>query len=118
MSMNAFAIGGNTVCLSVTASAHSVVQVPATNTTQNCINYVVTNSAKSANEVFVAYIAPGTTGTPTLTPVIPTDGTPGNGYVIEPGATHVLTGPPNAYWSAICAAAGTATLYITPGEGV
>lgn len=117
MSQNAFSIGGNTICLSVTSSAHSSVQTKGGNDTQPC-NYVLTNSSSSIGEVFVAYAAPGNSGTPTITPTIPVEGTSGNGYVIEPGATHTLTGPPNAFWSAICASGKTATLYITPGEGL
>jgi hypothetical protein len=45
------------------------------------------------------------------------DGTPQFGMPIPAGATEVFSGPPNAWFTAICAAAESATIFITPGKG-
>jgi len=103
-----FSSQGNTVCLSVTSSAHTAVQV--TSNSNGSFEYLITNT--SSNPVFIAV---GTTSSVTAT--LPVDGTPGNSFPLPPNWTSSIAGPPNAYFSAICAASQTATVYITPGDG-
>jgi len=55
--------------------------------------------------------------------VIPTAGTPAYGFIVHNNATNIFTAPKQAsntavlYVSAIVAS-GTATVYVTPGEGL
>ena len=114
MSSNAFAIQGNTVEMDVTASSHATVQVPGGG--PGNINYIFTNTGANPCWVAMAQAGPGG-AVPTVTAAIPTDGTPANGYPVLAGSKESITGPVNAYFSAICAAALTTKLYITPGEG-
>ena len=115
MSSNAFAIQGNTVEMDVTSTTHSTIQVSGGG--PGNMNYILTNTG--SNTVWVAYALPATVGgaAPTVTVVAPTDGSPANGYPVLAGSKESVTGPPNAYFSAICAAGLTSKLYITPGEG-
>ena len=107
MSINAFASTGNTVCLSVTTSAHTPVQVAGGNNGSSC--YMIYNAGP--NTAFLVGAASATNA------VIPTDGTPANGMPIPSGSVLYWTDAPAAYWSAICAATQSATVYITPGDG-
>ena len=117
---NAFIPMGNTVCLTVSTSSHTPVQVTPSSALA-VFQYSIQNVGP--NTAFVTMAAPVTNGggiqsAPSLTAVIPTDGTPANGWAIQSGQRMVVTGPPNAYFAAICAATQSATLYITPGDGI
>ena len=106
---NSFEIGGATVAMNVTNVAHAAVLVPGSIGS----SLIVYNDVSSTGDVFIAFGAsPGTVA------VIPVDGAPAMGYPIAPGAAHDLTAPPGSYWSAITSGANTATVYLTPGEGV
>ena len=119
MSSNAFAPQGNTIALNVTATTHSAVQVDLPTQGPLNINYVITNLGPNTAYISWAPPSPGNAApSPALTAVIPVDGTPANGYPILSGSKETITAPPNAFVSAICAATQTATLLITPGEGV
>lgn len=52
--------------------------------------------------------------------VIPTGGGAGakDSYPLPAGAIEVISAPEGSFWSGITATAGSADLYITPGEGV
>ncbi len=56
-------------------------------------------------------------GASDIAAVIPTDGTPANGILIQPGAIIVMGFPPNTYFAAICPGSDSTTIYLTPGEG-
>src|SRR6266568_5006340 len=112
MSSNAFAPQGNSVVLSVTTSSHAAVQVPGAGPA-NC-NYVI---SVVGNDTYLSWTAPLLSGaTPSLTTVIPVDGTPANGYRVLGGSKETITVPANAWFSAITAS-GTSSTSITPGEG-
>jgi len=118
--INSFIPMGNTVALSVTTSSHTPVQVTPS-AALAVFQYSIQNIGP--NPAFVVMAAPITNGggiqsAPSLTAAIPTDGTSANGWVIQNGQRMVVTGPPNAYFAAICAATQSATLYITPGDGI
>lgn len=53
----------------------------------------------------------------TAAAVIPVAGTPAAGIPIPAGIVEVISAPPDAYFSAITAS-GTASVYVTPGEGL
>jgi hypothetical protein len=119
MSSNAFAIQGNTVALAVTSTAHSAVQIDAPTNGPGNINFVVCNIGTSLGYISYAPPGPGNSApSPTLAAVIPTDGTPANGYPVLAGSKETITAPPGSYWSAICASGLTTTITVTPGEGV
>ena len=98
---------GNTVALTVSTSAHTPVQVSGGTGGSSC--YMVYNSGP--NTAFLVGAATAANA------VIPTDGTPANGIPIPSATVLYWTSAPNAYWSAICAATQSATVYITPGDG-
>jgi hypothetical protein len=111
----AFTPFGNTVCLSVVTTSHTPVQVAGTGS--SAVNYRIYNAG--TNTAFILASMPQTGNVaPSMTVTIPTDGTPGNGIPVVAGATVTLNLPPNAYFSAICANAQSATIYITPGDGI
>jgi hypothetical protein len=108
----AFQPMGKTTRINVTTTANTVAvlsDVPA--------NQVRIHNATAA-EVFVRL---GTASSQDA--VIPVAGTPGYGFVLHNNATNIFTVPTQAsttatlYVSAIVAS-GTATIYVTPGEGL
>lgn len=109
--INAFQPQGNTVALSVTTSSHNAVNVPGLNNNAS-MQYEITNTGP--NPAFV--VAGPNSGVAAA--VIPTDGTPANGWVIMNGQRKVITTYANAWFTAICASTQSATLYITPGDGI
>lgn len=50
--------------------------------------------------------------------VIPTGAVSQNVYAIPSGAIEVLTIQKNLFWSGICAATQTASVYLVPGDGI
>ncbi len=107
MSANAFTPSGDTALIAVTSTASTGVQVKGNiaNATSRMIQNLGTK---------VAYLAWGATDTPAVVPVA---GTPHNGIPIQAGVVLILSFPPNAYFSAICAGSDSTSLTITPGEG-
>lgn len=65
----------------------------------------------STNVVFVDF------GISTITAAIPTGATPG-GMPIGPGETIGISPPSTWTHMAVIAAAGTPTVYVTPGDGI
>ncbi len=108
--MPGFQAKGLTVCISVTATSSTAVQVPGDGDTYS---YLITNSAASANIAFVT-INNSTAGLASSAAV---SGTPGQGIPVDIGKSIVINGPQNAYLTAICGSGGTATVYATPGDG-
>ncbi len=107
MSANAFTPQGNTAAIDVTDTASTGVQAPSSPQGQS--GALVYNAGPNT-----AFLAAGASNVAAVAPI---DGTPANGQPIPGGAIMALTFPPNAYFSAICAAGETATIYITRGEG-
>ena len=108
MSLKAFQPSGLSAALSVSATSTSTpIQVRGTN--NNATQRMFYNGG--SKDCWVCWAA-----TPTAC-VIPTAGTPANGFPIAAGAIVTLGIPPNAYFAAICGGSDSTTLYITPGEG-
>ena len=96
----------NSYCLSVTTTSHAAVQI-----TGNLASNIQVRVRVVTNDVFLVFSQNGTAA------VIPTDGTPANGMCVPPGV-ETFTIPQNSMVTAICAAGNTATVYLTPGEGM
>ena len=103
---------GKTTRINVTTSANTVAIL-----SDSPANQVRIHNGTAA-EVFIRL---GTASTDDA--VIPTAGTPAYGFVLHNNATNILTAPKQSantavlYVSAITAS-GTATIYVTPGEGL
>ena len=113
MSANAFAPQQNlTVMLGVTATSTSTpLQVKAAQAQGSMTQRLFYNAGP--NTCFLV----GAATAALAVAVAPTAGSPQLGVPIGAGAHMVLSFPPNTFFAAICAAAQTASLYITPGEG-
>jgi len=114
MGINAFTSLGKTVKLVAAATAPTPVQVPSTTLGGN--QYRVINLS-SNTACFLAYAQ--TEAGATSNCVIPT-GVGANSTTVLPllpQTDEILSFVPNAYFTAITTA-GTADLYITPGDGV
>jgi hypothetical protein len=112
VSANAFVTGeGLSAALAVTAiSTAAPIQVKGLN--NNSTQRMFYNAGP--NDCWVA----GASTAAKAVAVAPTAGTPALGVAIPAGAIVILSFPPGTFFAAISAAAKTATLYITPGEGV
>lgn len=101
---------GNTVCLSVANTSHTAVTI--TCTSGGAPNLYIQNP--SANAVWFNVVGTGTAPAA----VIPTDGSPANGFIVPAGGAKVI-GPvgPNPSVTAIASVAGPSSVYITPGYG-
>ena len=107
--MTAFAKLGNTVAF--TANVASPTPVQAVSVGIGATQYEVQNPSNVT--VFLGY---GTTsGDASNNAVIVT--TTSYGYPLLPGTDKIISAPPNAYFTGITAS-GTATVYVTPGEGL
>ncbi len=104
--VTAFQALGSTALLNVSGTS-SNVQVTTAN--GNAQQYVVANLGP--NTAYLAF-----SPSPDVEAVIPTAGSPSNGMPIGSGQTFAFTGPPNAWWAGI--STGTASCFITPGEGM
>jgi len=110
MSVSApFSPCGNTVVISATTTASTPVQVPSSTLGGN--QYRIINSGSVT--VILGYGANSTAAQSGA--VVPTS-TQNNCLPLLPGTDEIITFVPNAYFSAN-ATTGTATLYITPGDG-
>lgn len=109
MSIQAFQTQGNTVAFSVTATIHASVKVSSVPTGSS--SYMIFNAGPDTVFVDMASTSAAAVA------VIPTDGTPASGMPIPSGGLVYWVGPPDAYFSMICASTKTATVYVTPGDG-
>ena len=108
----AFQPMGKSTRINVTTTANTVAVL-----SDSPANQVRVHNATAA-EVFLRF---GTASTDAV--VIPTAGTPAYGFILHNNQTSIFTVPNQAsstatlYVSAIVAS-GTATIYVTPGEGL
>jgi hypothetical protein len=109
MSTNAFTPLGNTVVF--TAATTAPTPVLATGAGLGCNNYEVMNPGNVT--VFLGFASTAANATNNATVITST----GYGYPVLPGTDKVIAAPPNAYFTGITAS-GTATVYITPGDGL
>ena len=105
-------IGGKTAALSVTASAHSAVQL--TSFTNDLINYIACLNTGAAN------VAIKFSQLSTDTAALPADGTPGDFLLPALMTTPIVVACPPiggqlpCYVTAIGSAAGPSLVYLTP----
>ena len=103
---------GKSTRINVTTTANTVAVL-----SDSPANQVRVHNGTAA-DVFIRF---GTANTDAV--VIPTAGTPAYGFVLHNNQTNIFTVPTQAsttatlYVSAIVAS-GTATIYVTPGEGL
>ena len=109
MSVNApFTASGNTVTFTANTSAPSAVQ--ASSTTLGGTQYRVVNAG-----TVVAFLGVGQTQSAAQTNAVVVS-TTANSLPMLPGTDEIITFTPNAWFTAITSS-GTATIYITPGDG-
>ena len=109
MGINAFTKTGNTVTFTAAVTAPTPVQV--TNTTIGGNQYRIINAGSTI--VFLGY---GTTAA-AATASAATVTSNGTAFPLLPSTDEILTFVPNAYFTGVTSA-GTAIVYITPGDGV
>lgn len=106
----AFRPNGPTVFVLCSTAAQPAVQAPSAENVATQ-NYVVTN-----NGTVIAFLSMQQSSTAALSAATtPSQGVTSSVYPVLNGSQVTLTGPPNAWFSAI----GTATsaIYVTPGYG-
>ena len=109
MGLNAFQKTGNTVAFIAATTAPTPVQ--AVSTTLGGNQYRIINSGDKT--VFLGYGSTAALANSAATVVT----TSGEAIPLLPGTDEVLTFVPNAYFTGITAT-GTATVYVTPGDGL
>ena len=109
MGIQAFAKTGNTVVFTAATSAPTPVQ--ALSTTLGGNQYRIINSGNVT--VFLGYGVDAANATSNSVVITSTQGA----YPLLAGTDEILTFMPNAYFSGITSS-GTATVYITPGDGL
>ena len=109
MSLNAFTKMGNTVTFLAATSAPTPVQ--AVSSTLGGNQYRIINSGSVV--VFLGYGASASDASNNAVAVTTT----GNSFPLLPGTDEILTFLPNAYFTAVTNA-GTANVYVTPGDGM
>ena len=109
MGINAFTKTGNTVAFTATTSAPTPVQCSSTTLGGN--QYRVINSGTVT--VFLGY--GDTAANATASAVVVSTTAPS--FPLLPGTDEILTFVPNAYFTGITSS-GTASVYITPGDGI
>jgi hypothetical protein len=109
MSTNAFNPLGNTVVFTAATSAPTAVQ--AVGIGLGCNNYEVMNPGNVT--VFLGFASDAANAATNATVVTSSQ----KGYPVLPGTDKIIAAPPNAYFTGITAS-GTATVYITPGDGL
>lgn len=109
MNVTAFAKLGNTVAFTANVAAPTPVQ--AVSVGIGATQYEVQNPSNVT--VFLGY---GTTSAEASNNAVVVTST-GYGYPLLPGTDKIISAPPNAYFTGITAA-GAATVYVTPGEGL
>lgn len=112
MSVQAFQVQGNTIAIAATTAASTPVQIqtvfsPGSN------RFRIINSG-----LVIVFLSFGNTAAEATTNcVIPIPGTPQNCIPLLPGTDEILTFTQEGYFAAITSS-GTATIYITPGDGM
>jgi hypothetical protein len=109
MGLNAFTKTGNTVTFSADTTAPTPVQ--ALSTTLGGNQYRIINNGTVT--VFLGYGS--TSANATSNAVVVTSSQ--NSLPLLPSTDEILTFVPNAYFTGITSS-GTATIYITPGDGL
>ena len=109
MGTNAFQKTGNTVVFTAATTAPSAVQ--AASSTLGGNQYRIINSGSVT--VFLGYGSTAALATAAATVVT----TSGEAIPLLPGTDEILTFVPNAYFTGITASS-TATVYVTPGDGL
>ena len=109
MSTNAFTKTGNTVVFTAATSAPTPVQCSSTTLGGN--QYRIINSGNVT--VFLGYGTASTDATNNAVVVTST----GNAFPLLAGTDEILTFVPNAYFTGITSSS-TASVYITPGDGM
>jgi len=109
MGLNAFTKTGNTVAFLAATTAPAAAQCVSSTLGGN--QYRIINSGSVT--VFLGYGTSASDAGNNAT-VITTTGT---AFPLLPGTDEILTFVPNAYFTGITAS-GTATVYITPGDGM
>lgn len=114
MSSNAFSPVGNSAEIDVSSTSSTAIQVKGPN--NNGTQRMFYNGGATPKDCWIAW-SMAATAAAAAAAVVPTNGTPANGIAIPAGAIIVLSIPPNAWITAICAGSDSTKLYITPGEG-
>jgi len=109
MSTNAFTKTGNTVVFTAATSAPSPVQCSSTTLGGN--QYRIINAGSVT--VFLGYGILSTDASNNAVVVTST----GNAFPLLAGTDEILTFVPNAYFTGITSSS-TASVYITPGDGM
>jgi len=109
MGINAFTKTGNTVTFTASTSAPTPIQCSSSTLGGN--QYRVINAGTVT--VFLGY--GDTSANATATAAVVTSTAPS--FPLLPGTDEILTFIPNAYFTGITSS-GTASVYITPGDGL
>ena len=109
MGINAFTRTGNTVAFTANVAAPTPVQCPSTTLGGN--QYRIINSGTVV--VFLGYGTTSSEASNNATVITTT----GLSLPLLPSTDEILSFVPNAYFTAITAS-GTASIYITPGDGL
>lgn len=109
MGLNAFQKTGNTVAFIAATTAPTPVQ--AVSSTLGGNQYRIINSGTVT--VFLGYGSTASDASNAAAVVTTT----GPAFPLLPGTDEILTFVPNAYFTGITSS-GTASIYITPGDGV
>lgn len=109
MGINAFTKTGNTVTFLAATTAPTPVQCLSTTLGGN--QYRVINAGTGV--VFLGYGTTAATANSTATTI----STTAPAFPLLPNTDEILTFVPNAYFTGVTAS-GTATVYITPGDGL
>ena len=111
MGIQAFTPLGNTVIFTANVSGSVPTPVQAVSRTLGGNQYRILNSGSSTVFLGIGPDADGATGNAVV--VSSTQGS----YPLLPGTDEVLSFAPNWYFTGITAS-GTATVYVTPGDGL
>ena len=109
MSTQAFTKTGNTVVFTANVAAPTAVQ--AVSTTLGGNQYRIINAGSVT--VFLGYGTTSSDASNNATVITST----GLSYPLLAGTDEILTFQPNAYFTGITSS-GTATIYVTPGDGM
>jgi len=109
MGLNAFTKTGNTVAFIATTTAPAAVQCASTTLGGN--QYRIINAGSVT--VFLGY---GTTASEASNNAVQVTSSQ-TAFPLLPSTDEILTFVPNAYFTGVTAS-GTATVYITPGDGL
>lgn len=112
MGVNAFTVTGNTVTLTADTTPPTPVQCVSTTLGGNQYRIINTSTTVTAYLSFAATATDATTNC-----IIPTVSASSRVLPILPATDEIITFVPNAYFTANTASS-TATLFITPGDGL